>query len=127
MERLPDAVVQLVVDDGAPVLRLFVSNRLHIWKATMETLQPNSAGTQARGVKSHNPCRVTLSRIISTQDSEATKAGTRYEQKSAGSSWAHPKQCPNILAPFSYNMPQCMFTDSREMVQLYNSAFFPIQ
>lgn len=55
MERLPDTVVQLVVDDGAPVLRLFVSNCLHIWKATMETLQPNSAGTQARGVKSHNP------------------------------------------------------------------------
>lgn len=48
VERLPDAVVQLVVDDGAPVLRLFVSDCLHIWKATMETLQPNSAGTRAR-------------------------------------------------------------------------------
>lgn len=54
MERLPDAVVQLVVDDGAPVLRLFVSNCLDIWKATMETLQPNSAGTQAGGAKRRN-------------------------------------------------------------------------
>lgn len=55
VERLPHAVVQLVVDDGAPVLRLFVSNCLDICKATMENLQPNSAGTQARGVKSQNP------------------------------------------------------------------------
>lgn len=54
VERLPDAVVQLVVDDGAPVLRLFVSNCLDIWKATMETLQPNSAGTQAGGAKRRN-------------------------------------------------------------------------
>lgn len=46
VERLPNAVVQLVVDDGAPVLRLFVSDCLDIWKGTRETLQPNSAGTR---------------------------------------------------------------------------------
>lgn len=29
---LADAVVELVVDDGAPVARLFVLYRLHVWK-----------------------------------------------------------------------------------------------
>lgn len=51
MERLPDAVVQLVVDNGAPVLWLFVSNCLNICKATVGTLPSNGTGTEARCLK----------------------------------------------------------------------------
>lgn len=51
MERLPDAVVQLIVDNGAPVLWLFVSNCLNICKATVGMLQSNGTGTEALRVK----------------------------------------------------------------------------
>ena len=111
------------------MLWLFVSNCLNICKATMETLQSNSAEIQAQDVKIHKPVdfgsrslkgepdklsSVIFELFIATdtqqsnftstlfaQDSQETKVGTRYQQKSAGSSWAHTKQRPNIPAAFS--------------------------
>lgn len=55
MERLPNTIIQLIVDNGAPMLWLFVSNCLNICKATMETLQSNSAGIQAQDVEIDKP------------------------------------------------------------------------
>lgn len=38
MERLPNTIIQLIVDNGAPMLRLFVSNCLNICNAMTENV-----------------------------------------------------------------------------------------
>lgn len=55
VERLPDTIIQLIVDNGAPMLWFFVSNCLNICKATMETLQSKATGIQVQDVKIHKP------------------------------------------------------------------------
>ena len=36
MEGLPNTIIQLVINNGAPMLRLFISNSLNIYKATKQ-------------------------------------------------------------------------------------------
>lgn len=55
MERLPNTIIQLIVDNGAPMLWLFIGNSLNICKATTEMLQSNGAGIEAWDVQIHKP------------------------------------------------------------------------
>lgn len=53
VECLPNAIIQLVIDNGAPVLWLFVSDCLNICKATTQVLQSSGTGIQAWDLKIH--------------------------------------------------------------------------